>query len=103
MHQGARIIGWTSALAAAFSARRQFDQDCPDVAQLVEQLIRNQQVGGSSPPVGSSNSAHLRRLSPPPGRPARLPDSSKTAAGAERGLPSGRLSAPPHLRDVVFL
>ena len=25
-----------------------------DVAQLVEQLIRNQQVGGSNPPVGSS-------------------------------------------------
>ncbi len=24
-----------------------------DVAQLVEQLIRNQQVGGSTPPVGS--------------------------------------------------
>gem|GEM_PF-1728614 len=25
-----------------------------DVAQLVEQLIRNQQVGGSNPPVGST-------------------------------------------------
>ena len=24
-----------------------------DVAQLVEQLIRNQQAGGSTPPVGS--------------------------------------------------
>ena len=31
------------------------DVYCADanVAQLVEQLIRNQQVGGSSPPVGS--------------------------------------------------
>jgi hypothetical protein len=26
---------------------------CAGVAQLVEQLIRNQQVGGSNPPVGS--------------------------------------------------
>ena len=30
-----------------------FDRSRADVAQLVEQLIRNQQVGGSSPPVGS--------------------------------------------------
>jgi hypothetical protein len=28
---------------------------CADVAQLVEQLIRNQQVSGSSPLVGSSS------------------------------------------------
>ncbi len=31
-----------------------------DIAQLVEQLIRNQQVSGSTPLVGSSNFRHLR-------------------------------------------
>ena len=30
-----------------------------DVAQLVEQLIRNQQAGGSTPPVGS---IHLKGI-----------------------------------------
>jgi hypothetical protein len=30
------------------------DEEYADVAQLVEQLIRNQQVNGSSPFVGSS-------------------------------------------------
>ena len=33
-----------------------------DVAQLVEQLIRNQQVRGSSPRVGSSKIKGFRRL-----------------------------------------
>lgn len=36
-----------------FAGSRELDQDRPYVAQVVEQLIRNQQVGGSSPPVGS--------------------------------------------------
>ena len=31
-----------------------------DIAQLVEQLIRNQQVSGSTPLVGSSKFRHLR-------------------------------------------
>ena len=30
-----------------------------DVAQLVEQLIRNQQVAGSSPAISSNRKAHL--------------------------------------------
>ena len=37
------------------------DRSRADVAQLVEQLIRNQQVGGSSPPVGSNDSRHFHR------------------------------------------
>ena len=47
-----------------------------DVAQLVEQLIRNQQVTGSSPVVGSSNrQAHVPASNPAcgiPRNPARL-------------------------------
>ncbi len=35
-------------------AARMISGECADVAQLVEQLIRNQQVNGSSPFVGSS-------------------------------------------------
>ena len=35
-----------------------------NVAQLVEQLIRNQQVSGSNPLVGSSASKRLRSLLP---------------------------------------
>ena len=31
----------------------------PDVAQLVERLIRNQQVVGSSPTVGSKRDPHV--------------------------------------------
>jgi hypothetical protein len=34
--------------------RPSFQQADADVAQLVEQLIRNQKVGGSIPPVGTS-------------------------------------------------
>ena len=60
------IIGCTSAPRGAFPPRRRHltappelargpDHGWPDVAQLVEQLIRNRQVGGSSPPVGSNN------------------------------------------------
>ena len=37
-----------------------FDRSRADVAQLVEQLIRNQQVGGSSPPVGSKTPLEMR-------------------------------------------
>ena len=33
---------------------------CADIAQLVEQLIRNQQVPGSSPGVGSKKIRHLQ-------------------------------------------
>ena len=36
------------------------DRSRADVAQLVEQLIRNQQVGGSSPPVGSKIPLEMR-------------------------------------------
>jgi hypothetical protein len=35
-------------------------EEFADVAQLVEQLIRNQQVNGSSPFVGSMNFNNLR-------------------------------------------
>ncbi len=37
-------------------------EQCADVAQLVEQLIRNQQVNGSSPFVGSTRSQPYVRL-----------------------------------------
>ena len=34
--------------------------DPANVAQLVEQLIRNEQVGGSSPPIGSMSKRRFR-------------------------------------------
>ena len=39
-----------------YNPKRFVQKECADVAQLVEQLIRNQQVIGSSPIVGSINS-----------------------------------------------
>jgi len=51
----------------------------PEGACLVEHLIRNQQVGGSSPPVGSSIPAWLRAFLRVPGRPGRRFDSNVTA------------------------
>jgi hypothetical protein len=47
--------GWRSAPAAAFLVA--------DVAQLVEQLIRNQQVTGSSPVVGSTPKSFIQSQS----------------------------------------
>ena len=41
-----------------------FQAVCADVAQLVEQLIRNQQVIGSSPIVGSKSDCEFRVLFP---------------------------------------
>jgi hypothetical protein len=66
-----------------------FDRSRADVAQLVEQLIRNQQVGGSSPPVGSSKPAHLRSVLPVPEAFGREIDSNVTATRAEGGQPAG--------------
>ncbi len=40
-------------------------EELADVAQLVEQLIRNQQVNGSSPFVGSRHSVILKQMKPP--------------------------------------
>ena len=40
-------------------------KELADVAQLVEQLIRNQQVNGSSPFVGSTRFVILQRMKPP--------------------------------------
>ena len=40
-----------------YNPKRFVQRECADVAQLVEQLIRNQQVIGSSPIVGSINSS----------------------------------------------
>jgi hypothetical protein len=46
-----------------------------DVAQQVEQLTRNEQVSGSSPLVGSLESAYLSGILPRKGMP---PDWSRT-------------------------
>ncbi len=59
--------GSSDAVSAAYRPKkstggRRRHNGCADVAQLVEQLIRNQQVSGSSPLVGSSF-AHERRTS----------------------------------------
>ena len=62
---------------------RSFDRSRADVAQLVEQLIRNQQVGGSSPPVGSSKFKYLRDCAP-----------TGKLAGKHMGSNGGRFRAP---------
>ena len=43
-------------------SRRRYNRSEADVAQLVEQSIRNRQVIGSSPIVGSSNFLRFRHL-----------------------------------------
>ena len=45
------LQGWTKAFASAIIAYA----ECANVAQSVEQLIRNQQVRGPSPLIGSSD------------------------------------------------
>ena len=57
-----------------------------DVSGVQVKPIRNQQVGGSSPPVGSSNSRHLRACS---GRPS---DSNPGRCGGHL-----RVGSAPHL------
>ena len=43
-------------------ANKCFPFNKAEVAQLVEQPIRNRQVGGSSPPLGSIYSVHFNQL-----------------------------------------
>ena len=50
-----RPCGSPPGRKCASSRTRLFPRACADVAQLVEQLIRNQQVPGSSPGVGSDS------------------------------------------------
>ena len=75
------------------------------MAQLVEQLIRNQQVGGSSPPVGSMFSrtyeSAVWRLRAPEAQRKHL-EAPLRVAGQERSLaavppPRATNCAPPGL------
>lgn len=50
-------------LARYGAAVRSLYAKVADVAQLVEQLIRNEKVGGSTPLIGTNRIKHLRQSS----------------------------------------
>src|SRR5215469_15451633 len=69
-----------------------------DVAQLVEQLIRNQQVIGSSPIVGS-----IRCLFPLQGTPYNLRHRKECARAMFRLLRTGSKASAPSARELRHL
>ena len=67
----------------------------PEGACRQEQLIRDQQVGGSSPPVGSNDFKHLRACPPVPVSAGKHMGSSGIGFGGQNAL------ANPHLVVTV--